>query len=1265
MSIAIFTRRLSSFFLILMLFGASSSSFAQSNIIDTVGCDSLLLTPSVSGTSYTWSTSATTSTLRVYQSDTLWVEIDTGGGIVRDSFAVWIAPSAGAPIVSDTSVCVGESFSLSAISGTDNLVWYQDSVSEQTYVGTGNPIPYSIVDTTTFVVQGINYAGTFHTGLPTTGNTASGRYFGVSNERGIVFDVLQPVVMRKVTVYANNSFPATVQLRNGTDVFYSETLNLIQGANVITLDVFLQDDLGYRLALTPTMGGNLYIDLPFTFPIGNSFIQLRQGFPQISHYNFFYDWEVSPAGCSTPLSTIRVSVLPTPDFELGEDTVLCGMNSFSLDASFPGAGYLWSTGATTAMVTLGVSDSVWAEAYIGSCSFRDSIVVQLLVDPMPLVIGDTSICGPDFFTLLSDSSSDQVLWFEDSSITSPAYAIRDSLAIYITDTVTFFRESINLVQRISAGYKLPGNTGSGNFFSVSNERGLTFQTLDFLLLEEVTVHSNNSFSATIELRNSMGIVLRTTPYQFTAGANTVLLDYYLPPASKYFLMLTNLSNSASLYIDYPTSYPLTGPDLSVTGGVPLLSHYNFFYDIQVARIGCRSGLTPYQINLLPTPLIDLKSDTFLCGSGPLNLNAFYPGATYLWSTGDTTSQLTLTQKDTVDIRVSLGSCSVTNTIQANITPIPSAPLVADTSFCGPQAITVGVAPTGLLSVVWFDDSTGTDQSLHVGDSISLMLTQSRTVYAQKTTLKEGLTVGLDTIGATSGGGFFFISQDRGMIFDAYEDFVLGSVTVYSIGSFETSIQLTDGNGDLRAERTFRFWAGQNVVDLDFYVSVGSDYSLTLVDPGGKNIHLELPFSFPIGNDFLSIKRGFPNFSHYNYFYDWHIFPIGCISERSPLNINVSLPLNLPDTLYICEDTMLQANIMAATYSWNTGSTLPDITVDSMGRYMLTVTDGLGCTVIDTTRIGKPKPVKLGEDGVLCGKTLFSGYNIFNGKILWSTGDTTGNILLNVPGTYWAMIEEANGCMLSDTINVTGFENLPTINLGPDVSACEETTLNANNVGSHFLWNTGDTTQFVNATLTGTYWVQVTNTAGCTAGDTLNVNVTRKPSSLFTFQVNTTDPSKVNFFNLSSLGGSPSFISFEWFFGDGGRDSNINTNHTYLDSGIYTVLLIVTTNCGADTFEQTVAITLPVGIDLLLDPQDIVVFPNPTTGKLYFKFKKEITSPFLISLYDVHGRLCIQKAIARTSQGDLVWVVLDQQPEGLYFIRMTGGYMGSKSIMVIR
>ncbi|MEM6261856.1 MAG: T9SS type A sorting domain-containing protein [Bacteroidota bacterium] len=69
---------------------------------------------------------------------------------------------------------------------------------------------------------------------------------------------------------------------------------------------------------------------------------------------------------------------------------------------------------------------------------------------------------------------------------------------------------------------------------------------------------------------------------------------------------------------------------------------------------------------------------------------------------------------------------------------------------------------------------------------------------------------------------------------------------------------------------------------------------------------------------------------------------------------------------------------------------------------------------------------------------------------------------------------------------------PPLSLGPDVTTCGAVPLTATPGPYSYAWNTGDTTQAITATTTGTYSVVVTDPAGCTNTDTINVFTNPKP-----------------------------------------------------------------------------------------------------------------------------------------------------------------------------
>ena len=81
-------------------------------------------------------------------------------------------------------------------------------------------------------------------------------------------------------------------------------------------------------------------------------------------------------------------------------------------------------------------------------------------------------------------------------------------------------------------------------------------------------------------------------------------------------------------------------------------------------------------------------------------------------------------------------------------------------------------------------------------------------------------------------------------------------------------------------------------------------------------------------------------------------------------------------------------------------------------------------------------------------------------------------------------------------------NNPIVNLGNDTILAQGGTLQlyAGNAGSSYLWSTNDTTQTINVSTAGTYWVKVSNIGGCYSTDTIHVDIT---TSTITFPMTDT------------------------------------------------------------------------------------------------------------------------------------------------------------------
>ena len=114
----------------------------------------------------------------------------------------------------------------------------------------------------------------------------------------------------------------------------------------------------------------------------------------------------------------------------------------------------------------------------------------------------------------------------------------------------------------------------------------------------------------------------------------------------------------------------------------------------------------------------------------------------------------------------------------------------------------------------------------------------------------------------------------------------------------------------------------------------------------------------------------------------------------------------------------------------------------------------------------------------------------NSSIPSSTLQTPPAISYNTPGIYEinltvdeGLITQTNMC--KQIVVVPS----PIVNLGNDTSILcgNQLTLNAGNPGMTYLWSTGATTQQINVSSAGTYWVKVTNGGGCVGIDSINVH----------------------------------------------------------------------------------------------------------------------------------------------------------------------------------
>ena len=314
---------------------------------------------------------------------------------------------------------------------------------------------------------------------------------------------------------------------------------------------------------------------------------------------------------------------------------------------------------------------------------------------------------------------------------------------------------------------------------------------------------------------------------------------------------------------------------------------------------------------------------------------------------------------------------------------------------------------------------------------------------------------------------------------------------------------------------------------------------------------------------------------------------GCTaSDDITINVRPDIGIDAGIDQSICEG---QSAILSASggisYQWSTGETSATITVtpNDTTVYYVTGTDGI-CNDVDSVVVNVyPNMISL----VTTPDTQVCIGNSINLEVhgaqtyLWSTGQTDSLISVVVLGdTTYYVTGYAYGCQREDSVVITQLP-LPLINLGNDTTICyaDTITISATAGYTDYLWNTGETTNFITVipSDTTTYIVTVTNTYGCTASDDITINV--RPDIGIDAGIDQSICEGQSAI-LSASGG----ISYQWSTGETSATITVTPNDT-------TVYYVTGTDGICNDVDSVVVNVYPNMISLVTTPDTQVCIGN--------------------------------------------------------------------------
>lgn len=229
---------------------------------------------------------------------------------------------------------------------------------------------------------------------------------------------------------------------------------------------------------------------------------------------------------------------------------------------------------------------------------------------------------------------------------------------------------------------------------------------------------------------------------------------------------------------------------------------------------------------------------------------------------------------------------------------------------------------------------------------------------------------------------------------------------------------------------------------------------------------------------------------------------GCQTRDSVL-INEPAPLVL--TLNVTNISCFDANDGAIdltvtggtgagtyTYAWSNGANTEDISGLGGATYVVTVTDGNGCTATASAMV--VNPAALNSSAIVTDVTCNGASDgridlIISGgtpgyTYAWSNGATSEDLSGIVAGSYVFTATDSKGCTISDTVVVIEPQPLSTsgfikhVTCAGNADACIDITAYGGTLPYSFTWSNGSSTEDVCNLNGGNYFVSVTDAQNC-------------------------------------------------------------------------------------------------------------------------------------------------------------------------------------------
>ncbi|MBS1637818.1 MAG: gliding motility-associated C-terminal domain-containing protein [Bacteroidetes bacterium] len=684
-------------------------------------------------------------------------------------------------------------------------------------------------------------------------------------------------------------------------------------------------------------------------------------------------------------------------------------------------------------------------------------------------------------------------------------------------------------------------------------------------------------ASTTTVKDSVMINVIALPQAGISASN----GYSLCPGATSVLSYS-ITNAAVASTVNPTWSSPTSTLSTYTVSAPTGTTSNT-YTLNLAN-SCGTFTQSFTVYALSNPSVTLAAHTYTaCAGSTVAISASGSPANYSWNNpaGATTATVSLTAStSTTGVVTTTNSCgSASDTYSLVVTPIPTVTVSPTSlSLCSGQSGTL-TASSNISSFNWSTGATTNTISVNTSGvktvtvsnacgtataSVSVTVTSLPTLSISST---QSLICGAQTATLSLSGSTGTYTWNTGA--------GTSSITANTGGIYSASV--TTSCGTASDSYTLAALPVPTVSITTPSVSLCSGQSATLTAVSNASTYA---WSNSATSGSISVNNaGVSTVTVSN--------ACGSASASATVTVNNTPTLSISSTQsVICsgQSATLTLNGSTGTYTWSTGSGSTSITANTAGVYTATVTSSCGNASAAYTLAVLPSPtVSISTPSLtLCNgqsETLTAVTNAT--AVAWSTGATTNTVLVNTAGIETVSVTNQCGTATA-SVNISTSQT-PTLNLAASsLSLCpgQTATLTVSGGSAPYAWSGSSSTG--NSITGGAGSYTVSNTNACGTG-TASITITQTTlNAAFTVNPSSGVKPLLVGFNNTSTGAT----TYAWGFDNGHSSTAQNPNaETYINSGTYTVVLLVSNGTCTATATETVTV---------LEEEPYLIIPNVFT-----------------------------------------------------------------------